>query len=57
MPPEADKRLAKAAEELGNVVIASMARYGENIVWENGRVQEVQTSAVLDFYEPLNKTV
>ena len=53
--PEADKRLAKAAGELGNVVMASMARYGENIVWENGRVQEVQTSAVLDFYEPFEE--
>ena len=53
--PEADKRLAQAAEELGNVVMASMARYGENIVWENGRVQEVQTSAVLDFYEPFEE--
>ena len=53
--PEADKRLAQAAEELGNVVVASMARYGENIVWENGRVQEVQTSAVLDFYEPFEE--
>ena len=53
--PEADQRLAKAAEELGNVVVASMARYGENIVWENGRVQEVQTSAVLDFYEPFEE--
>ena len=50
--PEADARLVRAAEDLGNVVTASMARYGERIVWENGHVLDLQTAAVLDFYEP-----
>ena len=50
--PEADRRLAGAAGTLGNVVTASMARFGESIVWENGRVLDLQTSAVLDYYEP-----
>ena len=56
--PEADERLAQAAAELGNVVTASMAGFGEDIVWENGRAAGVNASAAVSYdlpYEELRR--
>ncbi len=47
-----DERLAEAAGNLGNVVTASMAQFGEKITWENGRAVSMSTSAVLAYEEP-----
>ena len=49
---QADQRLAEAAGRLGNVITASMAEFGEEITWENGRAAEVNTSAVIGYEEP-----
>ena len=48
----ADERLARAAADLGNVVTASMAQFGEQRVWKEGRLVSVQTSAVLRYEQP-----
>lgn len=50
--PEADAHLAKAARELGNVVMATMAEFGQNITWENGRAVSLDTSALVNYLEP-----
>ena len=50
--PEADERLAKAAENLGNVVAASLAEYGQRVVWENGHAVSMNTSAIINFEQP-----
>ena len=49
---EADDRLAKAAEELGNVVTACMAEYGTSITWENGHAVQKNDAAVVGFDQP-----
>ena len=49
---EADLRLAAAAQELGNVITASMAEFGEQITWEDGHAAVINTSAVVGFLEP-----
>ena len=49
---QADDRLAEAAGNLGNVVTACMAQFGEKITWENGRATSVSTSAILAYEEP-----
>lgn len=49
---QADDRLAAAAADLGGVITASMASFGEKITWDNGHAVEVQTAAVLDYEEP-----
>ena len=49
---QADDRLAEAAGNLGNVITASMAEFGEKVIWENGRAASVSTSAVLAYEEP-----
>ena len=49
---QADRRLAAAAQELGNVITASMAEFGEQVIWENGRPLMVNTSAVVGFMQP-----
>lgn len=49
---QADDRLAEAAGNLGNVITASMAEFGEKITWENGRAVSMSTSAVLDYEQP-----
>ena len=49
---QADERLVNAARSLGNVVTASLANFGEEIVWENGRAISVNTSAILGYTEP-----
>ena len=50
--PTADERLAAAAEELGCVITASMATFGEEIQWEDGRAVSLSTSAVIGYEEP-----
>ena len=49
---QADLRLAEAARELGNVITASMAQFGEQVIWVNGRPSVVNTSAVVGFLQP-----
>ena len=49
---EADEHLASAAENLGNVITADMAEYGEEMVFEDGRVTSVNSSAVVGFSRP-----
>ena len=49
---EADARLARAAQALGNVVTASMAKFGESVTWENGRAVSLNASAVVGYDEP-----
>ena len=52
---QADDRLAQAAADLGNVVTASMAEFGEKIVWEDGRAVSAQTSALINYEQPYDK--
>ena len=49
---QADQRLAEAAGELGNVVTACMAEFGERITWENGFVSSYDADAVIGFEQP-----
>ena len=49
---QADARLAAAAQELGNVITASMAQFGERITWVDGHATVVNTSAVVGFLQP-----
>ena len=49
---QADTRLAEAASELGNVVTACMAEFGERVTWENGYVTSIDTDAVIRFEQP-----
>ena len=49
---QADQRLAKAAGELGNVVTACMAEFGERVTWENGFVSSIDTDAVIRSEQP-----
>ncbi|MCR5619143.1 MAG: adenylate/guanylate cyclase domain-containing protein [Lachnospiraceae bacterium] len=51
--PEADERLANAAEQLGNVVTASFATIGPKVVTEEGRTY-FATDAVLTYEEPFD---
>ena len=46
-----DARLANAARELGNVVTASLAVFGETITWENGRAVSVDEDSVISFQQ------
>ncbi len=50
--PGTDAQLAAAAEKLGCVVTASMAEFGQDIVWENGHAVERSLSAVINYVEP-----
>ena len=47
-----DRRLAEAARELGNVVTACVATFGDRVTWENGSAVAIDTSAVLGFEQP-----
>ncbi len=49
--PEADERLANAAEQLGNVVTASFATIGSGVITEGGNAY-FATDAVLAYEEP-----
>ena len=51
----ADRRLAKAAGELGNVVTACVATFGERVTWENGSATAIDTSAVIGFEQPFEE--
>ena len=46
---QADERLAAAARDLGNVITASMAEFGQEITWEDGRAVSVDLSALLSY--------
>ncbi len=50
--PEADQRLARAAEALGCVVTASMAEFGTRITWESGRPVSMETGIATAYEEP-----
>ena len=52
---QADARLAEAAKQLGNVITASMAEFGEHIIWEDGHAKVVNTSAVLSYMQPFEE--
>ena len=52
---QADSRLTEAAKQLGNVITASMAEFGEQIIWEDGHAKVVNTSAVLSYMEPFEE--
>ena len=52
---QADSRLTEAAKELGNVITASMAEFGEQIIWEDGHAKVVNTSAVLSYMQPFEE--
>ena len=49
---QADMRLAAAAQELGNVITASVAQFGEQVTWVDGHAVLVNTSAVVGYLEP-----
>ena len=50
--PEADRRLAAAAEKYGNVVTASDARFGNEIVISDNGMFSVSENRVVGLYEP-----
>jgi len=47
-----DDRLTAAAQELGNVVTASMAEFGEEVVWDNGRIESWTSDTVINYLQP-----
>ena len=47
-----DERLAEAAKTLGNVVTASLAEFGEEVTWENGRAVAMDQDAILNYAQP-----
>ena len=49
---QADLRLAAAAQDLGNVITASMAEFGEQITWVDGHATLINTSAVVGYLQP-----
>ena len=49
---QADQRLAAAAENLGNVVTATLAEFGLGVTWENGHATSMDASAVINYEEP-----
>ena len=52
---QADDRLAEAAADLGNVVTATVAEFGESVTWdENGHASSIDTSAVIGYEEPFD---
>ena len=48
----ADEQLAAAAEKLGCVITASVAEYGEEIVWQDGHAVSRNTASVVRYAEP-----
>ena len=50
--PEADARLAQAAQSLGCVVTASMAQFGSEVIWQDGRAVGARDGAVVGYVEP-----
>ena len=49
---QADSRFAAAAKKLGNVITASMAEFGEQVIWEDGHAKLINTSAVVSYMQP-----
>ena len=49
---QADSRLAEAARELGCVITAAVAEYGESIDWADGQPGSLKPSAILEYIEP-----
>ena len=49
---QADRHLADAAKKLGNVVVASIAEFGQEIKWKDGHAVSVDTSAVVNYESP-----
>ena len=49
---EADLRLAQAAADLGCVVTASMAEFGREVTYEDGRAVALNASAVVNYVQP-----
>ena len=49
---QADLRLAAAAQELGNVITASMAEFGEQVTWVDGHAVMANTSAIVGYLQP-----
>lgn len=49
---QADLRLAAAAQDLGNVITATMAEFGEQVTWVDGHAALVNTSAVVGYLQP-----
>ena len=52
---QADERLAEAAGELGCVITASVAEFGERLDWTDSRAASLNPSAVLEYLEPYEK--
>ena len=50
-----DERLAEAAKNLGNVVTASMAEFGEEVTWKNGRAVSMDQNAILNYAQPYDE--
>lgn len=50
-----DRRLAEAAAALGNVVTASIAEYGEEVTWKNGRAVAMDRNAVVNYEQPFEE--
>ena len=48
---QADLRLAEAAGNLGNVLTATIAEFGDSITWENGRASSIDT-AIVNYEQP-----
>ena len=49
---QADLRLAAAAQNLGNVITATMAEFGEQVTWVDGHATLINTSAVVGYLQP-----
>ena len=52
---QADERLADAARDLGVVVTASMADFGEEITWDDGHAVSMDSYAVLNYEQPFEE--
>ena len=52
---QADRHLADAAGKLGNVVVASIAEFGQKIQWKDGHAVSVDTSAVVNYEPPYDE--
>ena len=49
--PQADEHLAAAAAALGNVVTATMARFGDQITWTDSRATSLKTT-IVEYEQP-----
>ena len=51
----ADMHLANAAQQLGSVITASVATFGQSVEWENGHAKTLNTAAVVNYEEPFDE--